>query len=295
MLILYHANVGVVTWSSWFPDPIIILGVLAAGFAYLRLAGPWRARFRDSAPIPTARVISFVAALACLVAALLSPLEPLSDDYLLSAHMVQHLLLVLAFPPLFYYGLPEWFVAACARTGRPWRVWRRLTHPAIAFVAFQFPFACAHAPIFYDATLRFLPLHIAEHLVFLGTAMLAWWPTMAPKQEYGKLPPALELVYLFGSTLPGQIVGALLTMASAPIYDKYAAAPRIWGISALADQQFGGLLMWIGTGVVYLGVMAVIFFRWAGAEDRAEQQRFAAARPSAQLAADAATPGPPPA
>src|SRR4051794_31901621 len=94
-----------VGWTSWFPDPVVILGVLAATFCYLRLLGPWQTRFANAAPIPLARRLSFFAGLACAVVALLSPLEPLADDYLLSAHMVQHLLLTLAIPPLIYYGL----------------------------------------------------------------------------------------------------------------------------------------------------------------------------------------------
>jgi putative membrane protein len=284
MPVVLTTTVPAVSWTSWFPDPVVILGVLAATFCYLRLCRPWQTRFTASAPIPTARRVSFFAGLACAVLALLSPLEPLADDYLLSAHMVQHLLLTLAIPPLIYYGLPEWFYAACARSGRPWRVWRTLTQPVLAFAIFQLPFSLAHAPIFYDLTLRNQPVHIAEHLVFIGTAFVAWWPLLAPGRAYGQLTPGAQLLYLFAQTAPGQLVGALITIGDGVLYSKYAAAPRIWGLSPLADQQLGGLIMWIGTGTVYLGAMAYVFFRWAGGEDRAEKERYAALARKAQAA-----------
>jgi putative membrane protein len=190
--------------------------------------------------------------------------------------MVQHLLLTLAIPPLIYYGLPEWVYAAFARTGRPWRIWRVLTQPVLAFALFQLPFSAAHAPIFYDLTLRNQPVHIAEHLLFIATAFIAWWPLLAPGRAYGQLPPGVQLLYLFAQTLPGQLVGALITIADGTLYAKYAAAPRIWGLSPQTDQQLGGLIMWVGSGAVYLGAMAFVFFRWASGEDRAEKERYAA-------------------
>src|SRR3954471_6778934 len=98
--IVFHLHYSHVTLTSWTPDPVVMLGVLLAGFAYLRLIGPWRARFMDAEPVERARVARFLGALVVLVIALLSPLEPLADDYLLTAHMVQHLLLTLAVPPL---------------------------------------------------------------------------------------------------------------------------------------------------------------------------------------------------
>jgi cytochrome c oxidase assembly factor CtaG len=257
-----------VTIWSWSPDPGVIVGVWAATWFYLRAI---RRR-----PVERARVVSFFAGLAAIVVALLSPIEPLADDYLLSAHMVQHLLLTVTAPALMLYGLAPWMYDWFERRTLLWRAWRLLTAPVLAFVLFHLPYSLAHVPVFYDATLRILPLHMAEHGIFIGTAFIAWWPVLAPGHARGQLPPALQMIYLFVQTIPGQIVGALITLADAPIYPTYADAPRVWDLSPLVDQQIGGLIMWIGTSTLYLAALTVVFFRWAGREERAERARYAA-------------------
>jgi cytochrome c oxidase assembly factor CtaG len=256
-----------VTIWSWSLDPGVVVGVWAATWFYLRAI---RRR-----PVERARVVSFFSGLTAVVLALLSPLGLLADDYLLSAHMVQHLLLTIAAPVLMLYGVAPWMYDWFEQRTLLWRAWRIVTTPVLAFTLFHLPFALSHAPVFYDATLRILPLHIAEHSLFLGTAFIAWWPVLAPGRERGQLPPALQLIYLFLQTIPGQIVGALITLADAPIYPTYADASRVWGLSPLVDQQIGGLIMWVGTSTVYLAALAVVFFRWAGKEERAERARYA--------------------
>jgi putative membrane protein len=279
-----HGSFDRITLASWYPDPVVILGVLAAGFLYLSSIGRWRARFPGSAPVARGRVASFFSALAIVVLALLSPLEPLADDYLLTAHMIQHLLLTLAVPPLVLYGLPTWLYDAFRQTGMPWRSWRVLTQPAVAFVLFYLPFSLSHVPWFYNLTLRSTPVHVAEHLLFIAAAFLVWWPLLAPGREYGQLSPGLQMVYLFVATIPGQIVGALVTLASEPLYSEYAGASRVWGLSPLTDQQIGGLLMWVGTGTAYVLALGMVFFRWSSQEDAAERRRYAASRAAAKPA-----------
>lgn len=256
---------------SWSFDPAVILGVYLAGFLYYRAIGPRRERwFPDSEPVPTWRIVAFYLSMTSVIVALVSPLGVLADDYLLSAHMMQHLLITIFTPVLFYAGIPVWMYAPLVRRERVWRIWRRLTHPIVAFALFQIPFAVSHVPIFYDLTLRYQPVHIGEHVWFIASSFLIWWPVMAPGREYGQLPPILAVVFLFFQTIPGQIVGALIAMAESPLYPEYAAAPRALGLSVMADQQAGGLIMWIGTGTLYLGALMVVFFRWANQADSRE-------------------------
>jgi putative membrane protein len=275
---ILHGNPGTVTLATWYPDPVVLLGVLVAGLLYANVIGAWRQRFPGSAPVERVRIACFVGGLSLVVLALLSPLEPLADDYLLTAHMVQHLLLTLVIPPLLLYGLPVWLYSSFRASGTPWHIWRRVTHPTVAFVVFFLPFSLSHMPMFYDLTLRSTPVHVAEHLVFIGTAFLLWWSLLAPGSAYGQLSPGLQMIYIFAATIPGQIVGALITLADRPLYQEYANASRVWGMSAQVDQQIGGLIMWVGTGAVYLVAMAVVFFRWASNEDDAERRRYATAR-----------------
>mgnify|MGYP001221549354 FL=1 len=257
---------------SWSFDPGVILGVYLAGFLYYRAIGPRRERwFRDSHPVGTGRIVSFYASLATIIIALVSPLGVLADDYLLSAHMIQHLLITIVVPVLFYAGIPAWMYAPLVRRERVWHAWRTLTHPILAFVLFQIPFSVSHVPVFYDLTLRYQPVHIAEHVWFIATSFLVWWPVMAPGREYGQLTPIMQVVFLFFQTIPGQIVGALITMAETPLYPEYANAARVFGMSVLSDQQAGGLIMWIGTGTLYLGALMVVFFRWANKADSGER------------------------
>lgn len=283
MLPLLHGTFDTITVWSWYPDPVVILGVLLAGWLYLRAIGPLRPRFVESAPVGRARVTCFILGLGAIVVALLSPLEPLSDDYLLSAHMIQHLLLTIVAPPLLIYGLPPWIWAAFRRRVRIWRVWRLLAMPLVAFALFHLPFSVVHVPAVYEQTLNSTWVHVFTHFVFIGTAILVWWPVLAPGRSFGQLPPGLAILFLFAQTIPGQLVGALITIADEPLYPTYAAASRVWGLSPLVDQQAGGLIMWVGTGTFYLAAMSVIFFRWASAEDARERARWSvggSARPS---------------
>lgn len=271
VLPVFAATTPFSTWS-WSFDPGVILGVYLAGWFYYRAIGPRRERwFAESQPVGRWRVASFYLSLVTILIALVSPLGVLADDYLLSAHMVQHLLITIVVPVLFFAGIPAWMYAPLRKRERIWSTWRLLTHPIIAFVLFQIPFSVAHAPVFYDLTLRFQPAHIAEHVWFIGTAFLIWWPVMAPGREYGQLTPIMQVVYLFFQTIPGQIVGALITMTETPLYPEYANAARALGLSVMADQQAGGLLMWIGTGTLYLGALMVVFFRWANRADSGER------------------------
>lgn len=276
MLPILHGTFDTITIWSWYPDPVVIFGVLMAGWLYLRAIGPLRQRFDGSAPVERSRIACYFIGLAAIVVALLSPLEPLADDYLLSAHMIQHLLLTIVAPPLMLIGVPPWIWAAFKRRANVWRVWRVLTMPLVAIVLFHLPFSFVHVPWVYELTLNSTWVHVATHFVFIGTSLLVWWPVLAPGRAYGQLVPGLAILFLFAQTVPGQLVGALITIADDPLYPTYAAASRVWGMSPMVDQQAGGLIMWVGTGTFYLAAMSVIFFRWASNEDARERSRWTA-------------------
>ena len=121
----------------------------------------------------------------------------------------------------------------------------------------------------YDAALRSEPVHILEHQVYLATAILAWWPLLGPLPEWPRLTPGLQVLYLAAQTLPGAVVGAFITAAEPGLYPAYEGLPRMWGLDLETDQQIAGLLMWVGANTVYLLLITVIFFRWAGKEDAA--------------------------
>src|SRR5262249_46349180 len=145
---------------------------------------------------------------------------------------------------------------------------RVLTRGAVAFAVYNVVFSLAHLPVVFDLTLHNEGVHIAEHLVFIATGVLAWWPGLSRVPE---LPPPsypFQMLYVFPQTLPCSLVGALITLSGVVLYAPYAAAPRVWVVTPLADQQIGGLAMWIGGSVYYFLAFMVIFFLWAQHEER---------------------------
>ena len=252
------------SWQRWDLHPSVIIGLVLWGGLYVYLGG-LRA--------PRRRAASFGAALLVLGLSLNGPLHNLSDGYLFSAHMVQHLVLTLVFPPLLLYGTPAWVVRPLVRPRWLSRLARRATRPLAAGVLFSVPITLWHFPQFYEAALEHHPLHIVQHLVFLATGVVMWWPVLSPTPELPRASYLTQLLYLFTLGLPMSVAGALITLSDDVLYPFYAAAPRVWGLAPLADQQLGGLVMWVG-GTIYLWVAAtVVWFRWSAREESGDVER----------------------
>ncbi len=203
-----------------------------------------------------------------MLVSLNGPIHDLSDNYLFSIHMVQHLLLTLVMPPLFIAGLPgEWGMFSRAG-GRKlwWGALRVLTHPVSGGVLFSVVLLVWHTEGAYDLMMRDHEVHIATHLMFMAAAVLFWWPVMSPTPALPRLTPGLGMLYLFLGQLPMQILGAILTFADRALYPWYLQAPPTFGLSPLDDQRLGGLLMWVPGNMWIWGAMSVLFFQWARTE-----------------------------
>ena len=248
---------------AWSLHPSVLLGTGLLGALYFYGIGPLRRR-QGWGPSPAPwQVASFCAALLVLLVSLNGPVHDLSDYYLFSVHMVQHLVLTLVFPPLFLAGLPGWLLRPALVRRGVLPVARFLTRPWVAAVLFSASIAVWHLGTFYALMMRNHEVHIATHLMFMVTAVLMWWPVMSPLPELPRLPPALAMLYLFLVGIPMQLVGALITFADEVLYPWYVAAPRTWGLSPLDDQQLGGLLMWVPGNLYMFAAIGVLFFRWA--------------------------------
>jgi putative membrane protein len=251
-------------WRHWDLHPSVMIGLVLLGGLYVSWGG-LRA--------PRRRVTAFGASLVVLGLALNGPLHNLSDSYLFSAHMAQHLVLTLAFPPLLLYGTPAWVVRPLLRPRWLIGFARWATRPLMAGTLFSAPITLWHFPRFYQAALEHHPLHIVQHLVFIATAVIMWWPILSPVPEAPRASYPTQLVYLFLLGLPMSLAGAMITLAQTVLYPFYATAPRVWDLSPLADQQLGGLMMWV-VGTTYLWVAGgVVWFRWAAREERGEVER----------------------
>lgn len=250
------------TWS-WSLHPSVFVGTGLLGALYFYGIGPWRRR-RGLPPAPAWKVASFTGALAVLLVSLNGPLHDLSDYYLFTAHMVQHMLLTLVFPPLLIAGVPGWLLAPLLRPPPVRRVARALTHPVTAAVLFSATIAVWHMAPFYDLMMREHEMHIVTHLMFMATATLLWWPVMSPVPELlPRLGYGVGMLYLFLVGIPMQIVAAMISLSDSVLYQWYAVAPRTWGLSPLEDQQLGGLIMWVPGNLWMFLAIGVLFFQWA--------------------------------
>jgi putative membrane protein len=254
---------------AWQWEHLIVPAALAA--IYMACRGPLRKRFAEAAPVSRIRSQLFLIGVLTLFVAVVSPLDTLSN-YLLSAHMVQHLLMTLIVPPLLLLGTPGWMLRPLLRLPLALPLGRALTHPAVAFLVFNITFSAWHVPSLYNLALQNNTVHILEHLLFLATAVLTWWPVFSPLDELPRLSDPAQLLYLFFESLPPTILGALIAFAGEPLYPEYVTAPRLWGLSVMLDQQIGGLIMWIPGALVYFAVLTVVFFRWLN-RDEYEQSR----------------------
>jgi putative membrane protein len=258
---------------NWNFEPTVVLGIALLATTYGLCASEWRGRFPGSQPVSRAQLVFFALALLTLVSALLSPIDELADHYLLVMHMVQHLLLTLVFPPLLLLALPAWMLQPLLRLPGVLPGLRRLTQPLIAFVAFNAVFAGWHIPALYEATLESEPLHVFEHLMFMATAVLTWWPILSPLPDVPRAIFPLQVLYLFLQSVIPTVLGAIITFADGVLYATYQNAPRIWAISAIEDQQWGGLTMWIPGALIYLIALTVVFFVWFEGQEKVGEIR----------------------
>lgn len=253
---------------SWRADPSVVVGIVLVAALYAAAATGWRGRQRGASPPTPGQVLSFGLALLVTWLTLESPLDDLADHVLFSAHMFQHLLLVLVLPPLLLAGLTGAMLRPLLLAPAVRSIARWLTRPLVAFTLFNVIFALAHVPAIFDRVDQSEAVHAAEHLLFVACGVLLWWPVLSPLKALPRLSHPLQLGYLFLQTLPCALLGAMITLAGGPLYAGYAATAPGWGLSGQQDQQIGGLLMWIGGSLYYFFAMAVVFFLWAGVEER---------------------------
>jgi cytochrome c oxidase assembly factor CtaG len=247
----------------------LTLGLAVITVAY---AVAYRAARRAGLTVPSRwRASAYFVGVIALGLALLGPLDAWSE-VLFSAHMVQHLLLMLVVPLLLGLGRPVQVLLRGLPSGARRAMLRQtfgrpavrgllatLVHPIGLAVLVNGSMAVWHVPTLYSAALRHPLVHELEHASFLATALLFWWALLGPELPHAqRLSTTASLLLVFATWMASDLLGATLTLASAPLYADYAATPRPWGLTALEDQRLGGLIMWVGGGVFYAIVMVVI-------------------------------------
>jgi cytochrome c oxidase assembly factor CtaG len=260
------------TWhllaTAWDWEPSVVVGCAAIALAYLAAV-----RFRLNG-----RAALFLAGDAVLLLALVSPLDALGDDYLFSAHMLQHLLLIMVVPPLLLLGIPEKLAARLLQWRPAASAERVLRRPVVAWLLAVLTLWAWHAPLLYNLTLASEDVHITEHLLFLVTWTIFWWPVLGPI-ESSRLAPWPAISYLFAAGAANTVLGALLTFSHAGLYPAYlhpedglgalALIRGGWGLTPDVDQQLGGLVMWVAGSLVILAAILGLLVRWYRAPEKA--------------------------
>ena len=239
--------------------PSTVIGLAALGALY-----HWRARQHPAdvrSPSPAQRA-TFFGAIALIFFSLNGWLHDLSDGYLFSAHMVQHLVLTLVAPPMLVMGTPGWML----RPALSWRgvgpVARWLTAPSHCFAIFNVVLIAWHLPPMYEFAMAHHPVHIAQHLCFMTAAVLMWWPVLSPLPELPRLSYPGQMLYLFLLSIPMSLVAVCIGYADHVLYPFYSSAPRILGITPMQDQMIGSLIMWIPGGLFFFAIISIVFYKW---------------------------------
>lgn len=252
-------------WHHWTLDPWIWAPLLVAHWLYGRgLLRAWRRAARGRV-ISVAQAASFLAGEALIVLALISPLDALGET-LLSTHMVQHIILTTLAPPLLVLGAPasawawaapELWKRACTKAPRnAARFAERLTAPLAATALHAAALWVWHAPAAFDAALVNEGLHTLEHICFLATALLFWQAVFKRRTAF-----AVGALCIFVTFVQSGMLGGLLSLAPEQVYAAYADRARLWGMSAVEDQQLAGLVMWAPAGAAYFAAFLVLMAR----------------------------------
>jgi putative membrane protein len=210
----------------------------------------------------------FVCGMTTLMIGALWPIHDLSEHYLYSVHMFQHLLFALVAPPMLIAGTPVWMLRAWLKI-KPIRALARFfTRPLVAILFFNAVLFFTHWPAIVTASVQSENFHLALHTLLVFAALIMWWPIMSPLPELPALSAPAQMMYLFFQSLAPTIPASFLTFGSKPLYPIYATFPRIWGIGAMRDQLIAGLEMKLLGGFILWGFIATIFFRWHDQEQK---------------------------
>jgi cytochrome c oxidase assembly factor CtaG len=256
-------------WAWQFEPWVVILLLLSLGLYIAGFVRLWQhARYHHG--VHLRELIAFVTGWLAMVIALISPLDSLGN-WLFSAHMLQHEILMIVAAPLMILGKPlgiwiwafplEWRIKIGSVTFIPAidYLWKALTHPFNAWVLHAMALWLWHIPALFDAALRNTNIHVLQHFSFLFSALLFWWSVIGKHTRASHR--GWAMISIFTTMLHTGALGVLLTLSSQswyPIYDQ----TFIFGMSPLEDQQLGGLIMWVPAGLAYLIAGLTIAANW---------------------------------
>jgi putative membrane protein len=246
---------------AWEFDPFVVIPIALSGYWYaLGTSRIWREAGVGHG-VRRWEAAAFWSGWLTLIIALISPLHAWGS-MLFAAHMTQHEILMLLVAPFIVLGKPlvailkglprGWARDLVRWTAVPWwrAIWHVLTNPLVAWLIHAVVLWAWHIPVLFEATLTNDFVHALQHLSFLLSALLFWWALM--QSPHRALNFGVAVLYMFTTALHSGALGALITFARTVWYPAYSTTAPVWGLTALEDQQLGGLIMWVPACTIYI-------------------------------------------
>ena len=258
---------------EWLGDPAVLAPLLLLAYLYVRR---FRAARREAGGRGAGAVqaAAFAGAMAALLAALVSPLDGLGEDYLFSAHMLQHVLLGDVAPLLLLLSLSRVIMRPLTR--RLMSVERRLgplAHPVTGIVLWLGLMYLWHLPPLYDAALQSPLVHVLEHASFFTAGVCVWWPLIQPVPMRHRMTGMWPLAYIGSAKAGLALLGLYLTWSTSVLYSHYETVPRIWGLTAIQDQNMGGAIMMVEQSLTFVLVLVATFVGMLVRSEAEERRR----------------------
>jgi len=264
-----------VAFPAWAPHPEVwlLVGAIAAGDAVaLKRLGP-RLAPAGSAVVTRFQITTFSAGLLAVWVASDWPIHDLGERYFFWVHMVQHTTYAIIAAPLLLMGTPAWLARWLLSPRWLLRTVRYMSRLIPATLIFNFVIIVTHIPVVVDASLHHALLHFSLHALILVSSLIVWMPLLSPLPEVPRLQPLARMLFLFLQSVVPTVPASFLTFGDHPLYKFYETVPRLWGISALDDMRFAGLIMKILVGFSLWITITVVFFRWYNAEETGSPAR----------------------
>ena len=242
------------------PEIWLLIVFLIGAYTYaVKVIGPQAGVPKDQT-LSRKNLIAFIGAIGLLWFSTDWPMHDISEEYLYSVHMFQHMVLAYFVPPLVLLAIPEWLFRAVIGEGKAYRFVKRLSTPIVAGLLFNVVVMITHIPGLVNRSAESSPLHYAMHILVVTTALCMWSPICSPAKEF-HIGYAGKTIYLFLMSVVPTVPAAWLTFAEDSVYKHYNIPIRVWGLSVETDQQLAGAVMKTGGSIFLWAIVIFIFFK----------------------------------
>ncbi len=283
--------------TAWEFDPLFLLPAALVVWAYVAAVRTVN-RHHPASPVPRRRVVCFGAGMLVLALAVMSPIARYDTD-LFAVHMVQHLMITLVAAPLLLGSAPITLAlrAASPRVRKDFllpvlhsRVVKALSFPVAAWFLFAGFMWISHFSPLFNGALENEWLHRLEHALYLGSALLFWWPALGTDPAPWRLAHPIRILYVFLQMPQNSFLAVTIAIANRVIFPHYETVSRTWGPSPKHDQEWAGNIMWVGGDLCFLAVLVVLAIGWVAHEERAAKRADRVRAREKALAAAVASP-----